>query len=134
MPPLAYSTGNYSYVCDGTTPGSPVLIDGHTLYTPGLSENRGGTSIFYDFDRIGNLWTLDGTTKNPPGKREVTRRLEQQAQRAAKDAAKVEREVLLETEEREVFAEAATASEELAAADAIVIIDEALIVIGLIVK
>jgi len=37
------------------------------LYTPGLSENRGGTSIFYDFDRIGNLWTLDGTTKNQLG-------------------------------------------------------------------
>ena len=58
------STGNYSYVCDGTTPGSPVLIDGHTLYTPGLSENRGGTSIYYDFDRLGNLWTADGTGKS----------------------------------------------------------------------
>ncbi len=23
------STGTYSYVCDGTTPGSPVLSDGH---------------------------------------------------------------------------------------------------------
>ena len=54
-------------MCDGTTPGSPVLADGHTLYTPGLSENRGGTSIFYDFDRIGNLWTADGTTKNQLG-------------------------------------------------------------------
>ena len=61
------STGSYSYVCDGTTPGSPVLADGHALYTPGLSENRGGVSQFYDFDRIGNLWTLDGTTKNQLG-------------------------------------------------------------------
>ena len=58
------STGSYSYVCDGTTPGSPVLIDGHTLYTPGLSENRGGTSVYYDFDRLGNLWTADGTGKS----------------------------------------------------------------------
>ena len=58
------STGTLSYVCDGTTPGSPVLIDGHTLYTPGLSENRGGTSVYYDFDRLGNLWTADGTGKS----------------------------------------------------------------------
>ena len=58
------STGTYSYVCDGTTPGSPVLTDSHTLYTPGLSENRGGTSEFYSFDRIGNLWTADGTGKS----------------------------------------------------------------------
>ena len=61
------STGTYSYVCDGTTPGSPVLIDGHTLYTPGLSENRGGTSVYYDFDRLGNLWTADGTGKSQYG-------------------------------------------------------------------
>ena len=66
------STGSYLYVCDGTTPGSPVLADGHTLYTPGLSENRGGTSIFYSFDRIGNLWTLDGTTKNQLGYADFT--------------------------------------------------------------
>ena len=58
------STGTYSYVCDGTTPGSPVLADGHALYTPGLSENRGGTSVYYDFDRLGNLWTADGTGKS----------------------------------------------------------------------
>ena len=128
------STGTCSYICDGITPGSPVLADGHTLYTPDLSENRGGTSVFYDFDRIGNLWTLDGTTKNPPGKREVTRRLEQQAQRVAKGAAKVEREVLLETEEREALAEAATASEELAFAEAAVAVDEAIIVVGVIIK
>ena len=43
------------------------MIDGHALYTPGLSENRCGTSLFYDFDRLGNLWTLDGTTKNQLG-------------------------------------------------------------------
>ena len=30
------SSGTYSYVCDGTSPGSPVLSDGHALYTPGL--------------------------------------------------------------------------------------------------
>ncbi len=48
------STGTYAYVCDGTTPGAPVLIDGHTQYTPGLSENRGAGSVYYDFDRLGN--------------------------------------------------------------------------------
>ena len=37
------------------------------LYTPGLSENRGGVSDYYSFDRLGNLWTLDGTTKNQLG-------------------------------------------------------------------
>ncbi len=61
------STGSYSYICDGTTPGSPVLSDGHAVYTPGLSENRGGTSTFYDFDRLGNLWTLDGSGKSQLG-------------------------------------------------------------------
>ena len=58
------SSGSYSYVCDGTSPGSPVLSDGHALYTPGLSENRGGSSAYYSNDRLGNLWTLDGTSKN----------------------------------------------------------------------
>ena len=58
------STGTYSYVCDGTTPGSSVLSDGHALYTPGLSENRGGTSAYYSNDRLGNLWTLNGSTRS----------------------------------------------------------------------
>ena len=53
------STGTYSYVCDGTTPGSPVLSDGHALYTPGLSENRGGTSTYAAYDLLGNLWFMD---------------------------------------------------------------------------
>ncbi len=61
------STGTYSYVCDGTTPGSPVLSDGHAIYTPGLSENRNGASAFYNFDRLGNLWTLDGAGKSQFG-------------------------------------------------------------------
>ena len=30
------STGTYIYICDGTTPGSPVLSDAHAVYTPGL--------------------------------------------------------------------------------------------------
>jgi RHS repeat-associated protein len=41
-----------------------MLSDGHALYTPGLSENRGGTSRYYAFDRIGNLWTVDGSSKS----------------------------------------------------------------------
>ncbi len=58
------STGTYTYLCDGTSPGSPVLSDGHAVYTPGLSENRGGASLYYANDRLGNLWTLDGASKN----------------------------------------------------------------------
>jgi len=58
------STGSYSYLCDGASPASPVLWDGHAIYTPGLSENRGGSSAYYDNDRLGNLWTLDGAGKS----------------------------------------------------------------------
>ena len=53
------STGTYAYVCDGASPGSPVLSDGHALYTPGLSESRGGVSRYNSFDRLGNLWFVD---------------------------------------------------------------------------
>ncbi len=58
------STGSYAYVCDGTSPGSPVLTDGVALYTPGLSENRGGASCYYSNDLLGNLWTLDASSKS----------------------------------------------------------------------
>jgi len=62
------STGTYAYVCDGTSPGAPVLSDGHALYNPGLSESRAGTLSFYDFDQLGSLWTLDaGTGDSTPG-------------------------------------------------------------------
>jgi len=54
------STGSYSYLCDGASPASPVLWDGQAVYTAGLSERRGGVSSFSDFDRLGNLWTVDG--------------------------------------------------------------------------
>ena len=63
------STGTYSYVCDGTTPGSPVLADGHTLYTPGLSENRSGASVYYSNDRLGNLWSWTGRQRTSLGTR-----------------------------------------------------------------
>ena len=53
------STGTYSYVCDGASPGSPVLSDGHALYTPGLSESRGGVSTYAASDVLGNLWFMD---------------------------------------------------------------------------
>ena len=59
MPSLAYNTGTYSYICDGTTPGSPVLSDGHAVYTLGLSENRGGVASYYSNDHLDNLWTLN---------------------------------------------------------------------------
>jgi len=55
------STGSYSYLCDGASPASPVLWDGQAVYTAGLSERRGGVSSFSDFDRLGNLWTVDGS-------------------------------------------------------------------------
>ncbi len=53
------STGTYAYVCDGTSPGSPVLADGYAVYTPGLSERRNNASSFYSNDQQGNLWTLN---------------------------------------------------------------------------
>lgn len=45
MPSGAYSTGSYSYVCDGTTPG--------------LSSSRGGVSSYDAYDLLGNLWFVD---------------------------------------------------------------------------
>ncbi len=53
------STGTYAYVCDGTTPGAPVLSDAHAVYNPGLSEDRAGVVTYSDNDALGNLWTLD---------------------------------------------------------------------------
>ena len=32
------------------------------MYTPGLSEHRGSVSSYYDFDQLGNLWTVDSAT------------------------------------------------------------------------
>ncbi len=62
------STGTYAYVCDGTSPGSPVLSDAHAVYNPGLSESRAGTLSFYDFDQLGSLWTMDaGAGDSTPG-------------------------------------------------------------------
>ena len=58
------TTGTYSYLCDGASPGAPVLSDGHATYTPGLSENRGGAITYPAFDRIGNLWTQDASPKS----------------------------------------------------------------------
>ncbi len=40
MPSWAYSVGTYTDVCDGASPGSPVLSDGHALYTPGSSKAK----------------------------------------------------------------------------------------------
>ena len=39
------STGAYRYVTDGGSPGDAVLSDGAAVYTPGLSERRGGDYI-----------------------------------------------------------------------------------------
>ena len=41
-----------------------MLSDGHAVYTPGLSENRGGSVTYPAFDRIGNLWTQDAAGKS----------------------------------------------------------------------
>ena len=51
----ADSTGSYSYVCDGTTPGSPVLSDGHTTFTAGLSSTVAGLTSFRHEDLLGSL-------------------------------------------------------------------------------
>ena len=49
------STGSYSYVCDGTTPGSPVLSDGHTTFTAGLSSTINNLTLFRHEDLLGSL-------------------------------------------------------------------------------
>ena len=48
-------TGTYLYVCDGTSPASPVLADGLAVYTPGLSDHRNGASTFTHADALGSL-------------------------------------------------------------------------------
>ena len=51
----ADSTGFYSYVCDGASPGSPVLSDGHTTFTAGLSSTVAGLTSFRHEDALGSL-------------------------------------------------------------------------------
>ncbi len=58
------SAGVHTYLCDGTSPGSPVLSDGFAVYTPGLSEHRNGASLYYANDQLGNLWTVDAAGKS----------------------------------------------------------------------
>ncbi len=48
------SGGTHNYVTDGDAPAAPVLSGGSAVYTPGLSENRAGTSAFYHGDSIGS--------------------------------------------------------------------------------
>jgi len=61
------STGSYSYVCDGTTPGSPVLSDGHTVFTAGLSSTISGVTSFRHEDALGSLRFLTGSGQNVLG-------------------------------------------------------------------
>ena len=49
------STGQYALVSDGASPAAPVLADGLTVYTPGLSSRRGGSSAFRHGDLLGSL-------------------------------------------------------------------------------
>ena len=48
------SSGLSKYVMDGDSPGSDVLADGRAVYTPGLSERRGGATNFLKLDDAGN--------------------------------------------------------------------------------
>ena len=45
----------YSYVCDGATPGFPVLSDGHTIFTAGLSSTINNMTSFRHEDALGSL-------------------------------------------------------------------------------
>ena len=52
-------TGTHSYIADGVSPASPVLSDGQTAFTPGISETMGNgsggfDSRFYLADAQGN--------------------------------------------------------------------------------
>jgi RHS repeat-associated protein len=58
----ADSSGTFTYKRDGADVTDAVLNDGAAEYTPGVSENRGGTSKFYHSDRQGsNTAISDGT-------------------------------------------------------------------------
>ena len=75
-----------------------------------------------------------GYPRKPIGKREAARIAEKQAQQAAKNLARAERDAVLRAEQRAAAAETAAAAEELEAAEILVGIDEAAIAIGIIVK
>jgi RHS repeat-associated protein len=57
-------TGNYWYLCDGVSPASPVLSDGYTTFTPGISEINGSGSRFYLPDAQGNSRGLLDSNQN----------------------------------------------------------------------
>ena len=83
------STGTFSFKRDGASVTDDVLNDGAAEYTPGISENRSGTSKFYhavilattslitnatqavtdtnSFDAFGNLVSSTGSTLTPFG-------------------------------------------------------------------
>lgn len=56
------SRGGVSYLCDGSDPGSSVLWDSTAIYTPGISERRGGVSSFYQSDVLGSTRALHNGT------------------------------------------------------------------------
>ena len=61
-------TGSYWYDADGVSPASDVLSDGHTTFTPGISEVNALGSLFYLADAQGNSrGLLDRGQNNPDG-------------------------------------------------------------------
>ena len=64
---LGGDPGSYSYVCDGTSPGSPVLSDGHTVFTAGLSSTVAGVTAFRHEDALGSLRYLTDAGQNVLG-------------------------------------------------------------------
>jgi RHS repeat-associated protein len=80
------STGNYTFLRNGTGVTAPVLSDSYAEYTPGISEKRSTNSTFYHsdiknttaqtnsdqnitgtntYDAFGNLIDYDGTWNGP---------------------------------------------------------------------
>ncbi len=49
------STGQFALVSDGASPAAPVIADGLTVFTPGLSSRRNGASQFRHGDLLGSL-------------------------------------------------------------------------------
>ncbi len=61
-------TGNYWYMADGVSPASDVLTDGHSTFTPGISEVNSLGSRFYLPDGQGNSrGLLDGNQNATDG-------------------------------------------------------------------
>ena len=60
------SAGSHSLLMDGSSPASPILADslGMVVLTPGLSENRNGSHVYYHADTLGSTRGITDGNEN----------------------------------------------------------------------